>query len=163
MTDNSPYYTTFISKAELAHLRKSQARLRGWTAQYRREIEGLEAKLMKPCGPSYCCDHFIESMDDKLPKWDCIYCHVAELEAQIVSFHVGAKLAQKDYAELKTAYDHTVEDNEDLVRQVDAVKTLLPLFDAGIEYCKSRRPVRAGGITWARDRLKATLGRSDGD
>ncbi len=42
MTDKSPYYTTFISKRDLATLLKSQAALRGWCARYRREIGGLE-------------------------------------------------------------------------------------------------------------------------
>ncbi len=45
MTDNSPYYTTFISKTELATLRKSHAALRGWCGRYRGEIERLEAGL----------------------------------------------------------------------------------------------------------------------
>ena len=38
------YYTTFISKAELAHLRKSHAALRGWCGRYRREIEAERRK-----------------------------------------------------------------------------------------------------------------------
>ena len=41
------YYTTFISKAELAHLRKSHAALRGWCGWYRREIGGHKKMIAR--------------------------------------------------------------------------------------------------------------------
>ena len=47
MTDKYPYHTTFISKAELAKLRKSQAAYRGWCARYRREIERLHPTWLR--------------------------------------------------------------------------------------------------------------------
>ena len=45
----------------------------------------------------------------------------------------------------------------ELETQIEAVKLLLPMFDGGIEYCKSRKPERADGIQWAKDKLAKAL------
>ena len=48
---------------------------------------------------------------------------IAELEAQVdAGYETGWHALRQERDELKAAYKHTVEDNEDLVRVLDAVK-----------------------------------------
>ena len=65
----------------------------------------------------------------------CKVCRIAELEAQVdAGYETGWHALRQERDELKAAYKHTVEDNEDLVRVLDAVKPLPDMWRNRIEY-----------------------------